>query len=57
MIEVIDSIASSQMQTSVNEIAKGSTDNQMNINTLKNKEMIIDLHCHVIILSFGWLFK
>ena len=42
VIEVIDSIASSQMQTSVNEIAKWSTDNHMNINTSKTKEMIID---------------
>jgi len=42
MIEVIDSITSSQMQTSVNEIVKWSADNHMNINTSKIKEMIID---------------
>ena len=37
-IEVIDSIASSQMQTSVNEIAKWSTNNHMNVNTAKKLE-------------------
>jgi len=42
VMEVIDSIANSQMQTSVNEIVKWSTDNHMNINTLKTKKMIID---------------
>jgi len=40
VIEVIDSIASSQMQTSVDEIVKWSTDNHMNINTSKTKQMI-----------------
>jgi len=42
MIEVIDSIASSQMQTAVDEIVKWSTDMNMNINTSKTKERIID---------------
>jgi len=42
VIEVIDSIASSQMQTSVDMIVKWSTDNHMNINKLKAKEVIID---------------
>jgi len=42
VIEVIDSIASSQMQTSVDEIFKWSTDNHMSINTFKTTEMIID---------------
>jgi len=41
VIEVMDSITSSQMQTSVDEIVKWSTDNHMNINTSKTKEMII----------------
>ena len=44
VIEVIDSIASSQIQTSVEEIAKWLTDSHMNMNTLKTKEMIIDFH-------------
>ena len=35
VIEVIDSIASSQTRNSVVEIAKGSTDNYTNINTSK----------------------
>ena len=42
VIDVIDSIVSSQMQTSVDEIAKWSTNNHININTLKTKEIIID---------------
>jgi len=41
VIEVIDSIASSQMQTSVDETVKWSTDNYMNVNTWKTKEMNI----------------
>jgi len=41
VIEVMDSIAN-QMQTSVDEIVKCSTDNQMNINISKTKEMLID---------------
>jgi len=42
VIKVIDSITSSQMQTSVDEVVKCPTDNHMNINTSKIKEMIID---------------
>jgi len=42
VIEVIDSTASSQMQTAVGEIVKWSTDNHMNINTSKAKEIIIN---------------
>jgi len=42
VIEAIDSIACRQMQTSVNVIAKCSTDNHMNLNTSMTKEMIID---------------
>jgi len=42
VIKVIDNIASSQLQTSVDEIVTWSTDNHMNINTSKTKEMIID---------------
>jgi len=41
VIEVIDSTASTRMQTSVDEIVTWSTDNHMNINTSKNEEMII----------------
>ena len=43
VLQVIDKFDGSQMQTSVDMIAKWSFDNYMNMNTSKTKDMIINV--------------